>query len=114
MEVHRELGMGFKEAIYKDALELELTALGIPLLLLYPDLLSKPLSSFQFQHHKNKFLLSRDSKIIGRCLYIGLFDKPVATGRPDNDLANVSIALNSDLLTIGQDAKRLTFFSFSR
>jgi len=30
MEVHRELGMGFKEAVYKDALELELKAAEIP------------------------------------------------------------------------------------
>jgi GxxExxY protein len=28
MEVHRELGMGFKEIIYKDALEIEFTALN--------------------------------------------------------------------------------------
>ena len=30
MEVHRELGFGFKEIIYKDALEIEFKALGIP------------------------------------------------------------------------------------
>jgi GxxExxY protein len=30
MEVHKELGMGFKEAIYKDALEIELKATQIP------------------------------------------------------------------------------------
>jgi GxxExxY protein len=29
-EVHKILGHGFKEAVYKDALELELTKLGIP------------------------------------------------------------------------------------
>lgn len=29
MEVHRHLGMGFKEIIYKDALQLELTLAGI-------------------------------------------------------------------------------------
>lgn len=29
MEVHRELGMGFKEAVYKDALEVELKTQGI-------------------------------------------------------------------------------------
>jgi GxxExxY protein len=29
MEVHRELGMGFKEAVYKDALELEFKAAEI-------------------------------------------------------------------------------------
>ncbi len=29
MEVHRELGMGFKEIIYKDALQMEFVALGI-------------------------------------------------------------------------------------
>jgi GxxExxY protein len=29
MEVHRHLGMGFKEAIYKDALEIEFTNAGI-------------------------------------------------------------------------------------
>lgn len=30
MEVHRELGMGFKEIVYKDALEIEMNALGVP------------------------------------------------------------------------------------
>lgn len=30
MEVHRELGFGFKEIIYKDALEIEFKALDIP------------------------------------------------------------------------------------
>ncbi len=30
MEVHKELGMGFKEAVYKDTLELEFNALKIP------------------------------------------------------------------------------------
>ena len=30
MEVHRELGMGFKEVIYKDALEIEFNAINIP------------------------------------------------------------------------------------
>ena len=29
MEVHRELGMGFKEIVYKDALEMELQSLDI-------------------------------------------------------------------------------------
>ena len=30
MEVHRQLGMGFKEIVYKDALEIELQEAGIP------------------------------------------------------------------------------------
>jgi len=30
IEVHKELGMGFKEAVYKDALELEFITLKIP------------------------------------------------------------------------------------
>src|SRR5690349_7056040 len=30
MEVYKELGMGFKEAVYKDALELEFKAAEIP------------------------------------------------------------------------------------
>lgn len=30
MEVHRQLGMGFKEAVYKDALEFELKNNSIP------------------------------------------------------------------------------------
>jgi len=30
MEVHRNLGIGFKEAVYKDALEVEFKALQIP------------------------------------------------------------------------------------
>ncbi|HET9744311.1 MAG TPA: GxxExxY protein [Chitinophagaceae bacterium] len=30
MEVHRELGFGFKEIIYKDALEIEFKSLEIP------------------------------------------------------------------------------------
>jgi GxxExxY protein len=30
MEVHRQLGMGCKEVVYKDALEIELQAAGIP------------------------------------------------------------------------------------
>jgi GxxExxY protein len=29
MEVHKHLGMGFKEVIYKDALELEFKKIGI-------------------------------------------------------------------------------------
>jgi GxxExxY protein len=29
MEVHRQLGMGFKEIVYKDALEIELQEAGI-------------------------------------------------------------------------------------
>jgi len=30
MEVHKELGTGFKEAIYKDALQIEFTNSNIP------------------------------------------------------------------------------------
>jgi GxxExxY protein len=30
MDVHRELGMGFREVVYKDALELELGCHGVP------------------------------------------------------------------------------------
>lgn len=30
MKIHRQLGMGFKEAVYKDALEIELLNAGIP------------------------------------------------------------------------------------
>jgi len=30
MEVHRELGFGFREIIYKDALEIEFKSLEIP------------------------------------------------------------------------------------
>ncbi len=30
MEIHREMGMGFKEVLYKDALEFELKQNGIP------------------------------------------------------------------------------------
>jgi len=30
MEVHTNLGMGFKEAVYKDALEVEFKIQGIP------------------------------------------------------------------------------------
>ena len=30
MKVHRELGCGFLEAVYQDALEIELTAQGVP------------------------------------------------------------------------------------
>ena len=30
LEVHKELGFGFKEIIYKDALEIEFKTLGIP------------------------------------------------------------------------------------
>jgi len=32
MEVHKQLGMGFKEIIYKDALEIEFTNNNIPFL----------------------------------------------------------------------------------
>lgn len=32
MEIHREMGMGFKEVLYKDALEIELKQHGIPFL----------------------------------------------------------------------------------
>ena len=30
MEIHRELGIGFKENVYKDALEIEFSNNGIP------------------------------------------------------------------------------------
>lgn len=36
MEVHRELGSGFLEAVYQDAIELELTERAIPLIREYP------------------------------------------------------------------------------
>lgn len=34
MEVHTQLGMGFKEAVYKDALQIEFRNNNLPLLLL--------------------------------------------------------------------------------
>lgn len=36
MEVHRELGSGFLEAVYQDAIELELTERAIPSIREYP------------------------------------------------------------------------------
>jgi GxxExxY protein len=36
MEVHRELGSGFLEAVYQDAIELELTERTIPFIREYP------------------------------------------------------------------------------
>ena len=77
------------------------------MLLLNSDLFSKSLSSLQFQHHKNKLFFGRYGKIIRRRFYVRLLDKPVATGCPDNDLVNILIALNCDLLSIGQNTERL-------
>jgi len=88
---------------------LQLAAYSFLALSLSADLLSKSLSALQFQHHENKFFLVGNDEIIRRRFYVRLFDKPVAAGCPDNDLADAFIALNGDLLAIGQDAKGLAF-----
>jgi GxxExxY protein len=51
MEIHRELGMGFKEIIYKDALEYEFRRKGIP-----------------YQREK-KFEISYKGIILPHCFY---------------------------------------------
>jgi hypothetical protein len=70
-------------------------------------LFGKSLSSLQFQHHKNKLFFGRNGKIIRRRFYIRLLDKPVATGCPDNDLANILIALNCDCFPLVKTRKGL-------
>jgi hypothetical protein len=69
--------------------------------LLGADLLSVSFCTFEFQHHKNKFLFGWDGKVVRGTFKVRLFNKAIAACCPHNYPVDVLGALNGNALTIG-------------